>query len=515
MTAIDLNRARKVIPRWHSLAASAKQGEIGSTQAGEVRSLVRDEEREESLAEHLKHWTDNRSLPFAEDFVSAAVILGATDEAREAAEVVLAAPGASSLATTVAQRLLAPETVALDRDDFDPFNVDALRRQVASLKGRLHEDPRAALTWAEIARAYAALGQSAKASSAMEIGLAMAPNNRFLLRSAARLSVHLGEPDRAHRLLASADRLRFDPWLLSAEIAIAPLAGRRSRNHGHARRVLDSGRFLAHSTSELASALGTEALAAGDRRDVRRLLNASLVDPTENAVAQAEWVSRQEQSFEFDRSWLGVEDSYEARAHVFAREREEPQALENAGAWLRDQPFAQEPAVFGSYRGALSQDYETSIRFARAGLQANPTDYMLRNNLVFALASSGHLAEARQELELLDEHTVSRQLDGEWGLTVDATKGLVAFREGNIAVGRAAYVRVIQDATDPSLQALATILWAREEQHAGTDQAGRAAAMARQFVSVVERLTGPRVDDVPAWLDHLDSPPGESGSIVQ
>lgn len=492
-----------------------KQGEIGSTRAGEVRSLVSDEEREESLAEQLEQWKENRSLPFAEDFVSAAVILGATEEARDAAQAVLAAPGASSLAMTVARRLLAPETQGLDRDDFDPFNVDALRRQVASLKGRLHEDPRAALTWAEIARAYAALGQSAKASSAMEIALAMAPTDRFLLRSAARLSVHLGDPDRAHRLLASAGRLRVDPWLLSAEIAIAPLAGRQSKNHGHARRVLESGKFLPHSTSELASALGTEALAAGDRRGVRRLLTASLVDPTENAVAQAEWVSRQEQSFEFDRTWLVVEDSYEARAHVFAREREELQALENAGAWLRDQPFAQEPAVFGSYRAALSKDYETSIRFSRAGLQANPTDYMLRNNLVFALASSGRIQEAREELEQLDEHTVSQRLDGEWGLTVEATQGLVAFREGNIAAGRAAYLRVIQDANDPSLQALATVLWAREEQHAGTDQASSAAAMARRFVSAVERVTGARVDDVPAWLDHLDPAPDESDATAQ
>lgn len=480
-----------------------------------MRSLVSDEEREESLAEHLNQWKENRGLPFAEDFVSAAVILGATDEARGAAEVVLAAPGASSLATTVARRLLAPESVGLDRGDFDPFNVDALRRQVASLKGRLNEDPRAALTWAEIARAYAALGQSAKASSAMEIALAVAPTDRFLIRSAARLSVHLGEPDRAHRLLASAERLRSDPWLLSAEIAIAPLAGRQSKNHGHARRVLESGTFLPHSTSELASALGTEALEAGDRRGVRRLLTASLVNPTENAVAQAEWVSRQEQSFEFDRSWLVVEDSFEARAHVFAREREDLQALENAGAWLRDQPFAQEPAVFGSYRGALSKDYETSIRFARAGLQANPTDYMLRNNLVFALASSGRIQEARDELNLLDEHTESQRLDGEWGLTVEATKGLVAFREGDIAAGRAAYLKVIKDAKDSSLQALATVLWAREEQHARTDQAGSAAAMARQFVSAVERVTGARVDDVPAWLDHLDPAPDESDATAQ
>lgn len=422
----------------------------------------------------------------------------------------MASPAASPLATVVARRILTPDAIGFDRDDFDPFNIEALRKQVARLKGRIRDDPRAALTWAEIARTYAALGQHAKAASAMEIALSMAPTDRFLLRSSARLSLHLGEPDRAHRLLTSSGRLRSDPWLLSAEIAIAPLAGRESRNHGHARRVLESRQFLPHATSELASALGTEALAAGDRRGVRRLLGASLVDPTENAVAQAEWASRQEHSFEFDRTWLGVEDSFEARAHFYAREREDLQSLENAGAWLREQPFAKEPAIFGSYRGALIRDYETSIRFSRAGLQANPADYMLRNNLVFALASAGDVEEARAELDVLEENTIGRDLEGEWAHAIQATKGLVAFREGDTEAGRASYLKVIREGKDPSLQALAAILWAREERLAGTTEGSRAVQVARDFVQAIGNLSGPGVDDVPAWLEHIHAESDES-----
>jgi len=504
VAAIDPNQERKVIPRWHSLAASAKQGEIGATHdGGQVVLPFSEEEREESLSEHREHWSQTGTLAFAEDFVAAALVLGEPEAAREAAEVVLANPGSSPLAKTVAQRILTPDAAVTDLDDFDPFDVFASRQQVARLKGRLREDPRAALTWAEISRAYAALGQSEKAVAAMDVALSLAPNDRFLLRSAARLGLHIGEPDRAHRLLTSSDGLRSDPWLLSAEIAIAPLANRQSRNHRHARQVLESGRFFPHSTSELASALGTEALTAGDRRGLRKLLGESLVAPTENAVAQAEWVSRQEQSFEFDSNLLGVEDSYEARAHYLARERQDEESLTNAWAWLRDQPFASEPAVFGSYRGALVRDYETAIRFARAGLRANPTDYMLRNNLIFALASSGRVEEAREELDLLDEHSSTQKIEGDWGLTVDATRGLMAFREGSPEVGRKAYLQVIGEATDPSLKALAAILWAREEAHADTAEAEHAAGLARRLVAAVQGMQGPRVDDVPAWLEHL------------
>lgn len=445
----------------------------------------------------------NKTLMFAQDLVSAASVLGEGEGAREAALAVLESPSASELAKSVAARVLDPTADELDEDDFDPFDVAALRRQVSRLRGRLHNDPRAALTWAEIARTYAALGQGEKAADAMHIALVMAPQDRFLLRSAARLSLHRGEPDRAHRLLTAAPRLREDPWLLSAEIAIAPLAGHTSRNHGHARRLLESGRFRPHTISELASALGTDALAAGDRRGLRKFLSASLEDPTENAVAQAEWVSRQDQSFEFDRSWLGVEDSFEARAHFFARQSEQLQALENAHAWLREQPFAKGPAVFGSYRAALIRKYDLSVLFARVGLQANPDDYMLRNNLIFALASADRVVEARAELDLLIEQIHTKTLEDDWGLTIEATSGLVAFREGDAAAGRRAYERVIRLARDPWLRAVAAILLAREEAHAHTGLGAEAERSARELVESAKSETSPREADVPVWLEHI------------
>src|SRR5207249_126382 len=109
-----------------------------------------------------------------------------------------------------------------------------------------------------------------------------------------------------------------DPWLVAAEVAVSPLAGRTSRLIKHGRRLLESHQFEPIAVSELASAIGTEDLAAGSVRRARQLFGSSLNDPTENAVAQAEWASRHDAGFKFEERLLDVEYSYEARAHFFA-----------------------------------------------------------------------------------------------------------------------------------------------------------------------------------------------------
>ena len=119
-----------------------------------------------------------------------------------------------------------------------------------------------------------------------------APSNRFILRSAVRLYVHLDEPDTAHRVLSDSASTPVDPWLVAAEIAVCTLLGRRSRLIKRGRDMLISGHHSTRDTAELASALGTIELEADASKRARRLFGSSLDDPTDNAVAQAVWATR-------------------------------------------------------------------------------------------------------------------------------------------------------------------------------------------------------------------------------
>src|SRR5437870_228380 len=110
----------------------------------------------------------------------------------------------------------------------------------------------------------------------MDTALALAPENRFILRSAARLYLHIGEGRRAHRILLEADALLHDPWILSAEVAIAAVMGKSSKHIKRARKILEAERFKPIHLSELASAIGTVEARAGNRKRSRQFVERSL-----------------------------------------------------------------------------------------------------------------------------------------------------------------------------------------------------------------------------------------------
>src|SRR5207249_5632885 len=165
--------------------------------------------------------------------------------------------------------------------------------RIAALRGRLKKDPRQALAWANLALEYASLGLRDKAKRAMNAGLSLAPSNRFLLRSAARLRLHLNEPEEARALLLRQPKTRHDPWLLSAEIAIATVLGKPSRLIRDGREMVEGAEFAPAHLAELASALGTVELLSGKTKAARKLFHRSLEAPTDNSVAQAVWASRE------------------------------------------------------------------------------------------------------------------------------------------------------------------------------------------------------------------------------
>ena len=504
MTAQRRDVDRKIVPRLHGLLAAAKQGETASTRVGRTATSPATAPLARAVLGKLRReWEEHRSPAFAADFVAAALVLGELDPAREAARFLLAS-SPSPLGGHVAQRLLGEASSESDVAA-DPLDEESVRVEIRTLKKGVRRDPRTALLWAELSRRYAALGQKEKAASAMSIALMLAPHNRFLLRSGARLHLHLRQPDKAHSLLATDASTRSDPWLVAAEIATAPLAGRRSRLMKHGRRLLDSGQFHPNALSELASALATEAFAAGSERDARRLFRASLDKPTENAVAQAGWAAGRGARVDVDQQLLDdTEDSYEARAQFSAKADDSDGAISNAWEWLRVEAFAANPAIFGSYEASLARRYDEAIRFAALGLIANPSNFLLRNNLAFALASSDQVDAA---IANLDEVVDARLTDEERQILI-ATRGLVAFRTGNYGEGRALYRKTIEQSKDPAFRAIAALMLLREEIRAATPAGGAARQLAVRLVDAARHIPSAQAERIPMWIVHINAEAG-------
>lgn len=103
----------------------------------------------------------------------------------------------------------------------------------------------------------------------------------------------------------------------------------------------------------------------------------------------------------------------------------------------------------------------------RAGLTANPRDWLISNNLAFSYASVGNLAAAEQILEGIGEPKMDTQMEA----TLSATRGLISFRRGSCTEGRRRYEYASEQfaaAGNKKAAALASVYQLREEIRAGT-----------------------------------------------
>lgn len=331
---------------------------------------------------------------------------------------------------------------------------------VSRLRRFIRNQPRNAVARVDLALAHAILGNSGRAAQEIGVALALAPDNRFVLRSACRFFVHVDDPDQAHWILSRSSRTKADPWLLSADLSTAQLAFGKSMNGRVARELLVSQRFSPHALSELASEVATGELHRGSDRTAKKFFTQSLLEPNENAVAQAAWAS-ENKYLQVSSDALTVDRGFEARAITWAQSGKWVDATDESEKWQLDQPFDLRAAMYGSYYASMgAQDYERSLEMATIGLSTHPTDHMLHNNAAFALANMGRTEDARSHLSVLPGQ------DDEDFHVFQATQGLVAFREGDEAAGRQFYREavegLIRSARRPDAAA-AALLWALEE----------------------------------------------------
>ncbi|PTT70799.1 hypothetical protein DBR22_00265 [Arthrobacter sp. HMWF013] len=215
----------------------------------------------------------------------------------------------------------------------------------------------------------------------------------------------------------------------------------------------------------MASEVATGELHRGSDRKAQKFFAQALLEPNENAVAQAAWAS-ENKSLQLTSDALTVDRGYEARAITWAQNGRWKEAAYESQKWQLDQPFDLRAAMYGSYYASLgAQDYEGALSIADLGLSTHPTDPMLHNNAAFALANLGRTEDARFHLVHLPGSD-----DDDYPVFL-ATRGLIAFREGNEAAGRESYRKAVEGLLKSSRRAdaaAAALLWALEETRIGS-----------------------------------------------
>ena len=490
-SSLDYSK-RRLIPRWRDSRTTAASGELDAHREWSGHTRPADLE---AISKTRAEWERNKTIPYASDLVGGALVERVPAEAREAAAFLASEKSAASEAA----RLIALESLRLlesPREETSPLRSeplpepDALQVEVRKARRLVRNYPRNALGWADLSLSYAALGLQEQAVAAMRVALALASEDRFVLRSAARLWLHMNEPDRAREILLQSRRVKVDPWVLSAEIATSSVATRNSPNIKLARRMLTSRSFRPHHVAELAGSIASLELEAGKARHARRLFKQSLIEPTENSIAQVSWAIRERGLRAEFVGEAQISRSSEARTMTSFLNGEWSTSAESADLWLADEPFSSRPTIHGSYVCAVVlEDHERSIRLAQRGLLANPGDSSLRNNLVYSLASLGRLEEAASELKRVSIASANETTR----VVLTATRGLIHFRSGRFAQGHSDYLQALDGARElrnQKLLASAALHFAMELIRAGSEDGTE---LASQALSASEEIESPDI----------------------
>ncbi len=336
------------------------------------------------------------------------------------------------------------------------------------------------------------LGHTEKAKRSITAAKSLTPNSRIVLRATARFLVNAGKKEEAYRLISSATRTRHDPWLIAAEIAISQSVDKNPRYWKTGKEYIERGSIEPLHLSELAVAIGTQELLAGNRRSARKFFAKGLLDPTENALAQARWAETNLGVGLVGDAWglnVGKRPAFEAEFLRHFNSADMLQAIDCAENWYELEPFSSIAASAVAHVAGLIDDYDRAERYAKYGLIAHPNEPSLHNNLIYAQISSGKLFAGKTPEQIsatvlaiirkLKTYVDGGNLDC---IHAIANLGLLAFRLGQPEDGRQLYeeaIRIAHKMQQPAQAATASVFFAREAVLAGVEWAPKVIESAR------------------------------------
>ena len=420
------DKKRSIIPRWRSFRNTLLTNELGDRI---LRSEEGERELPESLTDKISEWHVNPTLSIARQLVGSAIVHDRYMEARSAAKLLLRSSGVSRSTRHLAEVVMGKSKI--------PRSTHRLHVFIRESRKKTRELPKNPFPWVDLALGHTIVGKSESARKALLTAISLAPNSRFILRSAVRFFVHVGEFDMARDILLRCESIKNDPWLLASQIAVASLANKHPKFTRAARLMINNRIHEETHLSELVGALGTIDFESGRNRRAKQLFKRAIRISNENVVAQARWAIHNGLAIDLYPFRTKVQNGFEVRAWNHFYSKNWKSSISNSKEWLEYQQFSSSPALLGSYvSGVVLEDHPTAIRIIENGLRANPSNPMLLNNYAYSLASSGQFQKAERALK-----SIRTNGDSAMHIYKMATRGLLRFRQRRILEGQYFYSR--------------------------------------------------------------------------
>lgn len=486
MNGFDERSDRRIVPRWRKSTEAAASQELLPVREQTAFEVV---DSSLEISNRRRDFEIEPSVGTAANLLGTAMVGGAKPEAELAALFI----------RNHDDEIPAPlKAMAISVLNGKPIvqQESETTLQLAKLRQLIQTNPRSAALWVDMARCHAIIGQDEKAERNMKVALQLAPQSRWVLRSAARLLLHTGHKEDAHTLLVRSPMTPHDPWLMSAEVATAQIIGRDPKFWKKARNIVKSASIRPLHLSELASAIATMELAAGNTKNAKKLFKQSLVEPTENAVAQVKWSEGFiKDTFEINSIVKTLPNAFEADFWQKYMDGQMGDSMVAVGKWLDDEPFSIRPVIMKSHVASLMDDYDSAIRTMDEFQAYTGADLSLTNNRVFAEISMGEIFSGdtevvNQNIERLSSYIFGRIRVRESDLTQNlANLGLLYYRLGMLDDGRDFYDLAIENASnvkDTRQAANASMYHAREAVIAEAPWAGEVVRLASERVKAAK-----------------------------
>ncbi|MDH4100186.1 MAG: hypothetical protein OEV28_06380, partial [Nitrospirota bacterium] len=268
-----------VVPKWLEYSQAIKKGDLTITRRN---AFEPNKATKECLQNDLLEFYETPTSELACRLMGAGIVIGDKQLARDMATFLQKKGGVDSLSLKLADRVL---------DESDSYPVLAIDERITTLRQWVSKYPKSPVSWIELSRAFTIKGKDFKAERAALVALQLAPYDRYIVRCAVRLFLHLGKFELAHYYIKRAVKQHFDPWLKATEINVALIAQQQTPEFK---------RFIPHDPtlnelfhySELIESAAYLELTSGNEKRAKKQFRLAWRNPSDNVITHAEWLLR-------------------------------------------------------------------------------------------------------------------------------------------------------------------------------------------------------------------------------
>ncbi|MCA3564189.1 MAG: hypothetical protein IOC90_01240 [Methylocystis sp.] len=429
--ASALPSRRLLIPRWRRFATTLQLNELSHSMLGNETFGINKTNEFEIKLNNVK---TNPNLISDAELVETALVVNRLLEAEQSAIRLLSD---ESDAKSITKDQAATVLRRIGKKALIPAKYQKeLNRTQLKFRELINLNQRNPIAWIDLALEQTSKGHIDNAKRSVSVALQLSPNNRHVLRAATRFYVHVGEIDRAHRILIRSDSSKNDPWVVAAEISVGQILNEAPKLTKRGAEMIESDQRHPRHISELAGALATLELGA-NRKRLRRLFDRSMEDPTGNSLAQAAWAGPK----------VGIDIIASTNQTSRATAENEASAyrdyengwlvssLSRSSAWLQEEPYSIRPIQFSASISGMIGEFERSIELCDQGLLIDKKNIDLQLTKAFALSSIGKFADANSIFDRL--YVISTDYLHKYYIT--ANRGLIAFRSGQSQIAKNYY----------------------------------------------------------------------------